>query len=165
MGGIQQGTGKGHEGDIHLLADAVDGTHLILVVFILEADGHLAALARQLAGGDGLAVQGVVDAHAHRQLLLDGAGPAVVLHLLGVVQALDSLLGLGGQSVLDPVADQDLLGAAVGGGHDVHRLILDGLRVGGGGGRRHGGRGLGIIGVLAHGVGGDAGGAYGHRHG
>ena len=165
VGGIQQGAGEGHEGDIHLLADAVDGTHLILVVFILEADGHLAALARQLAGGDGLAVQGVVDAHAHRQLLLDGAGPAVVLHLLGVVQALDGLLSLGGQGVLDPVADQDLLGAAVGSGHDVHRLILDGLRVGGGGGRRHGGRGLGIIGVLAHGVGGDAGGAYGHRHG
>ena len=165
VGSIQQGAGEGHEGDIHLLADAVDGTHLILVVFILEADGHLAALARQLAGGDGLAIQSVVDTHAHRQLLLEGAGPAVVLHLLGVVQALDGLLSLGGQGVLDPVADQDLLGAAVGSGHDVHRLILDGLRVGGGGGRRHGGRGLGIIGVLAHGVGGDAGGAYGHRHG
>ena len=165
VGGIQQGAGKGHEGDIHLLADAVDGTHLILVVFILEADGHLAALARQLAGGDGLAVQSVVDTHAHRQLLLDGAGPAVVLHLPGIVQALDGLLSLGGQGVLDPVADQDLLGAAVGSGHDVNRLVLDGLRVGGGGSRRHGGRGLGIIGVLAHGVGGDAGGAYGHRHG
>ena len=32
VGGIQQGAGEGHKGDIHLLTDAVDGTHLILVV-------------------------------------------------------------------------------------------------------------------------------------
>ena len=118
----------------------------------------MAAPACQVIGGDGLAVQGIGDGGGDGQRLVGVALPAVVaLHVLGVGQGGPGLLGGVGIIAAVLLADDDLLGAAVSVGDDVHGLTAAGGGGDGGGGLRRGGiSGIALLVIVVGGKGGDA---------
>lgn len=118
----------------------------------------MAAFARQIFGGDGLAVQRVGDGGGDGQRLVGGTLPAVVtLYVLGVGQRGLGLLRGVGVVLAVLLTDNDLPGAAVGIGDDVYRLsgCGGGAFRGGPGLCRLGGRTVGVL--LVGGKGGDTG--------
>ena len=141
---VHQEAGDHQEGliDGHVLA--VDLLGLAGVVLVGEFHGQLAGGAVQLLGGDGLAVELIGDGHIHRQLLVTGAlvvdvaalgvpsqliaaalGEVLVtLDVFDVLQVGLIFQGIGTLLVLQPLADDDLVGLAVGVSNDIDGFFL-----------------------------------------
>ena len=141
---VQHQSGQHGKGNVDLFLPAVDLDRLVLAVGVGIPDSNLAALARQLFGGDALAVQLICHTQSHGQLLVDVALIVDVLACgiphLGVVAARRvALIALDvldvvqpglvaqrslAQCVLHPVADDDLLHAPVGAGQHIDGFVL-----------------------------------------
>ena len=134
----------GHqEGDGHGLGAAVDRHLFGTEGLVVDLDLQPPALARQFGKRDGLAVQPVAEMDAHRQRrvggalivdilpagvpddlsILDGIGQ-IVVGALDVPEDADILQPVQLVRVVEPFADGDALGPALGVRQDVDRLLF-----------------------------------------
>ena len=132
------------EGHIDRFFFTVDLYGFVLIVFIVEADGDIAALADELIGRDRLAVQLIGHAQIDGERIGTGAAQIQILALYIPYAHILAVEGKGGVGfdvfdiiqrrnlgdpvgvilVLDPVGNDDLIDRSVGFRHDINGLVF-----------------------------------------